>query len=575
MRRQTTFLVLVLACLAGPSVGRAQTALPPPIYGTDSPPGTASSDPSDKAVGVVPARPEFEVLATSPPQPTPGSTDPVPATTTSEPVHVDGSVHQAGYQGDSRPAQPVSPAASAVAVAVEGPTQTTPGEAMRCAIVVRNLGSLVVAQVRVELTLPNGARLLSVKPAPDGPGPKLTWPIGNLEAGGERRLELDIQTPSSGELLLAPSVSFTAAIGLRTRLERPAFAITQSIPDSVHRGDKVPIAIQVSNNGTTALTNVLVRVKLPKEGLTHALGSAPECLIKQLAVGETQRLQIEPQATGLGKHINEIEATADGGITTTSRAVVNVTETGLTLRLDGLDQLPVGRQGDLRVVLGNSSNQRTPAAHVTLQVPDGLVVVAASPGATTDSARLVSWALPALDPGTSQTATLRLQPRLPGDWTVEATAALGSAVTVTQQRSVHAEGTPGLAVEVRVEEEPLEVGSNTFLEARILNNGTFPAQDLQVNVRLPETVLLVDATGAAPGRVQGSLVSFAPLAELSPRQQAVYRCRIRGLRPGEQRVQVEVLAKGLKQALHEEARCRVLLATLNQTAPTSSGEQAK
>ncbi len=282
-------------------------------------------------------------------------------------------------------------------------------------------------------------------------------------AGGVRRLKLDIQTPTSGELLLVPSVSFAAAIGLRTRLERPAFAITQTIPDNVHRGDKVPIAIRVSNNGATALTNVLVRVKLPKE-LTHPMGSAPECLIKQLAVGETQKLQLEPQANLVGKDVNVVEATADGGIQTTSRAVVNVTETGLTLRLDGPDQLPVGQQGDLRVVLGEQqhrSEERPRPHRASSRSP---MAWWWWPPARARPPTRPGWCplqrLPALDPGTSQTAT----PAAAGassrrlDRGGHRCARLRGGRDPAAHR-VHAEGIPGLAVEVHVEEDRSRVGS--------------------------------------------------------------------------------------------------------------------
>jgi hypothetical protein len=572
VRLQPTILVLVLTFLAVASRGHAQTALPPPIYGTDSPPAVTPSEKPGSTPLAVAQKPDQEVIASSTSQLPAGGNEAGSSATKTDPVHVDGSVRRAGFE--TRTPQAPGAGASALAVAVEGPTQTAPGEAMLCQVVVRNLGSLVVSQVRVELPLPSGARLLSVDPAPDVPGPKLAWQIGNLEAGGERRLKLDIQTPTSGEMLLNPNVSFAAAIGLRTRLDRPAFSITQTIPETVHRGDVVPIAINVTNNGTTPLSDIRINAHLP-EGLHHTMGQDLACRIDQLAVGGTQRLQLEPRAALLGKYVTEVEATANGGVKTNSRAVVHIAETGLTLRMDGPDQVPVGREADLRVVLGNNSSQRTPATRVVLQVPEGLVVVAASQGATTDSARLVSWALPALEPGTSQTATLRLRPRLPGDWTVEASAVLGSTVNVNQQRTLHAEGAPGLAVELRVEEDPLEVGSETILEARVVNTGTFPAQQVHVDIRLPETVQLVDASGAAPERVEGAGVSFAALAELGPRQQAVYRCRVRGLRPGEQRVQVEVLAKGLKQSLHEEARCRVLLATRHPNGPGPSGEPSR
>src|SRR4051794_5457963 len=77
---------------------------------------------------------------------------------------------------------------AAVTVEVAGPARLAPGEALTATVRVRNVGGAVAAQVRVEVPLPAGTKLVSAEPAAVARGDRLTWALGNLDAGAERLL---------------------------------------------------------------------------------------------------------------------------------------------------------------------------------------------------------------------------------------------------------------------------------------------------------------------------------------------------------------------------------------------------
>src|SRR5262249_58954797 len=87
------------------------------------------------------------------------------------------------------PEGPAAPAKAAAALAVEivGPERVAPGEPLAATLVVRNLSQAVAADVRVELPLPAGARLLSAEPRPAN-DEHPSWALGSVEAGGEKRV---------------------------------------------------------------------------------------------------------------------------------------------------------------------------------------------------------------------------------------------------------------------------------------------------------------------------------------------------------------------------------------------------
>src|SRR5262249_58636159 len=77
---------------------------------------------------------------------------------------------------------------SQLSVEAIGPAAREAGQPLAYDIVARNTGAVVVASVRVEDRLPAGARLLHAEPAPAVRDGRLSWELGNLGAGGERRL---------------------------------------------------------------------------------------------------------------------------------------------------------------------------------------------------------------------------------------------------------------------------------------------------------------------------------------------------------------------------------------------------
>jgi uncharacterized repeat protein (TIGR01451 family) len=481
-------------------------------------------------------------------------------------------VQQASFHTDTKtdpavvsvggPATTTTPArASAVCLEVVGPEQVSPGETLPYEIVVTNPGPVLLAHMRVEDRLPDGAKLRSAEPAPDVQGDRLVWDLGNLEGHGRRRLRVEIQPGGQEEMAFTPTATFTAALGLRTRLAQPTFSVTQTAPDVVMRGATVPFQIQVANHGTTALTHVVVRDELPP-GLEHPQGSKIQADIGTLAPGQTRTLRLDVIASRAGRVVNEVTAQANGTKEVQSRTAVQVAEATLALKIDGPARTPFGQDVDLRLEVANPGPGTATNVRLTQMVPDGFDLLGASTGGAADSAtRSVAWFLGTLTAGQRQVVALKVRSKMAGDWKWPA---MLTADRMAETEAVHAmtvEGAAALALDVVTRDAAVDVGGEATVEVHVSNHGTAADSTVRLKVQVTEGLLLTRADGPTNGQQGQQVVVFDPLPSLAAKGDAVFRVRVRGERPGAGGVSAEVTAVNLKQPLRRDVNLTVRAAT--------------
>ena len=415
-KRYLAGLLLTVGLLSARPGASRQPVLTPPASGTPV---------------IAEARP---IAQTASPAPAASTAAPLPTTTSSPLVADDGLVTLPPIGSEQRTsfsprATPkpnengaaVPPRASALSVEVLGPAESMAGTPLSYEIVVRNLGALPLAGVRIDEPLPAGTQLRAAEPTPERQGDRLIWNLGTLEGTGERHLRLEIQPGGQTELMLTPSATYTATSGLRTQLTQPpapvkvpsaptavapptvpgsaTFVVSQTGPDTVQRGAMVAMRIQAANRGTTPLMHVILRDLLPP-GLQHPAGSKIEADIGNLAPGETKSLSLEVVAAQTGRLVNEINAVADGGRLAQSRTAIQVADAVLGVKIEMLERTTVAQ--DINVQLDASNPGSTPAVNVRLRqmVPDGFDILAASNGGVIDpQTRSVAWVFNSLPAG--------------------------------------------------------------------------------------------------------------------------------------------------------------------------------
>ncbi len=453
--------------------------------------------------------------------------------------------------------------AASVAVDVIGPTQAAPGELIPFEVVIRNNGAMALSRLRLQTPLPPGVRLLDSDPPAQVQGDELVWELGPLAVAAQKRIHLDLQAVTPGELALAPAVTFTPQDALRTSIVPSRCGVLVKGPASVRPGETVRFEIEVANRADTPLERVTVQAQLPA-GLTHPAADAKGRLaadLGSLPAGNNRTIALEVKAAAGGRQIMEVVLRAEGLAEVHSRAVVVVQETSLPLGLlaQGPRQAAVGH--DLEVRLEVSNPQKTAANNVRLvqSVPQGLEVVSAGPGAVTaPGGQGLVWSLGTLTPGQKEVRICRLRPRAAGDWPLYAVLTGEGLGDAQASHSVHVEGPPPLALEVLARDEVLTVGAETVYEVRVRNPGSVPATNVHLQVLVPEEVVPLQPQGPTEAQVQPARVLFGPLPRLESQAEAVYQVRVRGKRPGQGRLQLELSADQLARPVVEEVGATVV-----------------
>ncbi len=536
------------------------------------PPGPPAAVPMPFSVGpMMPSTPAPAPPAPKPPAaaPKPPAAAPVPLT----PLTPGAALSDKPARVPSAPppsAPPAAPARAAAMVSVEvmGPPRLALGQPLAHEIIVRNRSSQAVAEVHVEEPLPAGARVLRSEPTAETRGHHLSWDIGTLEAGAEKRLKVELQPGDTGELHLQPYVAFRGE-GLSTQVARPPFAVEVTADrDKVVCGDRVTFRIRVSNHGDALIRNIKLYDTLPP-GLQHPAGKIIGMTnFGDLQPGESRPLTLETTAIQAGQFRNEIIAQADGGIEARTGVDVVVTEPSLSLHVDGPKQGVTRQDIDFHLELTNPGPATAKGLRLVQTLPPSFEAVAASTGAAFDPKQhALVWSLPDLAPQQRQMLTFRVKATAAGDWPLY--TAVGSD-NISETRVAHVlrvEGAPMLRLEVRAREQRLDVGAETVYEMHVFNQGDAPCPGVRLTAVLPDEVTPLDAQGPAAGQIERQQVRFASLDKLPSRGEAVYRVHVRGRQAGTGHVRVELTADK-QSSVRKEVSVQV-----NAGSISSSGTQ--
>jgi uncharacterized repeat protein (TIGR01451 family) len=438
-----------------------------------------------------------------------------------------------------------------------GPTTLNLGKPLRYEIVARNTGSIPVLSVQIEEQIPAAARFMSAEPRPMVRGGLLIWNLGNLDPGVERRIKIELQPVSEGELDSRATVTFSATSSLHTRITRPQLTLAKTGPQTVQVGQPAVFQIVLTNVGTGQATGIILRDHLP-EGLRHTNGPEVENDIGTLGPGESRTIVLETTAAKAGRFVNQAVVSGDEGLQALAQVAVVVTEPILTLTKAGPKRLFLGRVADFHLEVANPGSAPATNVQVTDTLPPEFEFVEASEGGKFDAAtRNVTWNLGALPAGQKQMFSVKGLAKGAGDPVNQSVARADSGLEAKASIAVHVEGVPALLLEVVDLEDPIEVGAETTYEIRVVNQGTSPTTNLQIVAMVPDGMTTRDATGPTPHRPQGQQVIFDKLPSLAPKADALYRVKVVGDKPGDMRFKVQMTSDQLRSPVYEEESTRV------------------
>lgn len=441
-------------------------------------------------------------------------------------------------------------------------------------LVVRNVGTSSVMNVRIEDELPSRATFIASEPAAETTGGRLAWSVGTMEPGIEKRIKVTVKPAEESELTSRAVVSFTTAVEARVKVTRPKIAIALTGPENGRVGEKVQFQINLSNTGTGPAGRIVLQAKFG-DGLSHPQGQVIEAELANLPAGQSKTLSLEAIASKPGAQVCMLTAAADGNAAETTKATINIVEPMLVAKQTGPAKCLVKSEPVFQIELSNPGTTTTDPVQVWATLPAGFEFVAASDnGALLEANRAVGWRLSALAAGATKTITVKLRATTPSEGVLRTVAqaapaeiapAGGVAVEVRPsgkvlearaETAVKAEGVPALRFEVMDIEDPVEVGKEAIYEIRVVNQGTGPCTNVQIVADLADGTASVGITGPTNPRHAGQQITFEPIPQLGVKAEAVYRVRVKGTVGGDQRFRVRLVCDQIRTPVVKEENTR-------------------
>ena len=437
------------------------------------------------------------------------------------------------------------------------PEEIQVGKRCTFAIRVQNTGQRTAQNVKIHDEVPLGTELAGTAPRASVSGSQLVWDIGTLSVGEERTVEVELIPTEEGELGSVATVTIATQASAKARCTKPELALRLSCKPQVHAGQQHLVQIEVTNPGSGVATGVMLLETVPK-GVSHEAGPALEFEVGTLRPGESRRLELVLSAEEAGKISNVMTARADASLQVQGSCEFEIIAPELQLSVEGPKVRYLERPATYHVTINNPGTAAAKEVQLITQLPKGLQFVSANNMGEYDSgSHSVHWSLAELPANERGTVELVALPVEAGEHTLQIATKARQGLEDRTEAHVTVDGIVALMFEVVDVESPIEIGGETTYEIRVVNQGSKVASNVQVAALMPQGMRAISGQGESRHTIQGERVIFAPLPQLAPKAESVFRIHAQGLRAGDQRVRVQVTSDEVQQPITKEVSTRV------------------
>ena len=462
-----------------------------------------------------------------------------------------------------------------LAVKKDAPASAGMNETLTYTINVSNPGKTDAKNVVVYDELPAGMEYVSSQPpaerggqmeAPQTPpqaqahrggGEKLRFNIGNLPAGGQQTITVQVRSTALGQF---ENCAVAMADGLRaesfavTKVAAAALTLRKTAPAQALLCDPVEYVLEVTNTGDAAAMNVKVRDDLP-EGMSWRNQRAVSFDVGTLEPGQTKRMRFQGTASRAGSYTDNAQATGDGGLTASAQATVNVVQPQLVVTKDAPNLRYLNNDVPYRISVRNNGPVDAASVVVTDTLPGGTSFVSATEGGK-ESGGTVTWNVGTLKVNETRDFQLVLHATQIGTLTNKVTVGASCAgAETTAQTEIR--GISAVLLEMVDTMDPIPVGGTEVYKITVTNQGSAEDSNIVIAAIMPEEMSFVSSDGPTTSTVDGQNVTFAPLAKLAPKAQAVWTVQVKANKPGDLRFYCELRSAQLTEPVREDEATHV------------------
>ena len=230
-------------------------------------------------------------------------------------------------------------------------------------------------------------------------GPKREWDLGTVRAGEHRIIEVKVTPRKEGKFLTASQVSGNGAADdarFTTRVEEARLSVQLTPPEKSTAvvGRPCKYIVKVTNDGSVKLSDVKVRLTHPADvkvarapaGGRYGNDSSATWVIRELAPGTFQTLNIDLKTQTEGRKHVKVEASADRGLTQTAEHEA-LFEGVANVDWGRIEAKPTVQRGDSYEVSAEVTNKGTSRAtgfRLSAELPAGVTFESSPDGKHAD-----------------------------------------------------------------------------------------------------------------------------------------------------------------------------------------------
>ena len=440
------------------------------------------------------------------------------------------------------------------------PEEIQVGQPAVWTISVRNESKITAVGVQIHDVIPQGAHLVSTNPiAQVSSNGEITWNVGNMPSGTMATVRMELTPMREGEIGSVASVTSRSETSAKSVATRPMLKVETFGDAVVLLGNKTELSIVVSNPGTGTARDVVLSETVPPE-LQFEGGSELRYEVGDLKPGESKTVKLPLTAVRPGKFQNRILAKSGFNLGTDSSLEMEVTAPAIQMEIKGPSKRFLDKEGTFRLIATNSGTATAKNVEMQARIPNGWEFLSANHlGTYMQENQTVVWKLEELGPAASAEAELVLVPKEIGNFAMSYSAVADTCQTVNGTKNLSVEGIAALMFQVVDSNDPVQIGEETKYTVEVVNQGSKPAEDVQVTINIPSGLQIVSSeeTARSVNLQDGAQIVFQPISSLAPKATKVYRFTLRGVTSGDQRVVVKLSSREFQTPIIKEESTRV------------------
>lgn len=416
-----------------------------------------------------------------------------------------------------------------------------------------NLTSGELQNVVVTHENQNNFELISSKPAASrGADGSPQWVLGALGPNESETITVTGKAGKTGVSSNCVSVAYNNFLCAETKVVEPALALKKTATPEVLICDPITLTYTVTNTGTGACDNIVVKDNLPN-GLTTTDGKTSVTFnAGTLAAGQSKDFKVQAKASKTGSYSSPATATSGCGADANAAPVSTVVRAPkLAIKADCREYVFLGRDVTFSWTVTNSGDAGCDNTVISAPVPAGSAFVSATGGGQLQGNTVVWNAGTIAASGGKRDISITVKPNGIGTLRAAATAECVCADQVADGCETEVRGIPAILLEVVDSPDPIAVGDSVVYTITVTNQGSAEGTGIKVVCTLPDQEDFVNAGGATSASRSGQTITFAPLASLAPGKTATFKVTAKANAAGDVRFKTVMTSDQFQRPVEE------------------------